>query len=86
MQETRIKKKSLILVALFLVPILFVPQSFASGTNEINSFAGGASFLTVISDGNNTSTSLQLDLERNVTFQDASFAVSYTHLTLPTKA
>ena len=75
MQETRIKKKSLILVALFLVPILFVPQSFASGTNEINSFAGGASFLTVISDGNNTSTSLQLDLERNVTFQDASFVV-----------
>ena len=75
MQETRLNKKTLILVALFFTPVLFVPPSFASGMNEINSFAGGASVLTIISDGNNTSTSLQLDLERNVTFQDASFVI-----------
>jgi len=75
MQETRVNKKTLILVALFFTPVLFVPPSFASGMNEINSFAGGASVLTIISDGNNTSTSLQLDLERNVTFQDSSFVI-----------
>ena len=75
MQETRMNKKTLILVVLFLTPILFVPQAYASGTTEVNSFAGGASSLTVISDGNNSSMSLQLDLERNVTFQEASFVV-----------
>lgn len=75
MQETRMNKKTLILVVLFLTPVLFVPQSFASGTTEVNTFAGGASSLTVLSDGNNTTTSLQLDLERNVTFQEASFVV-----------
>jgi hypothetical protein len=64
MQETRMNKKTLILVVLFLTPILFVPQAYASGTTEVNSFAGGASSLTVISDGNNSSMSLQLDLER----------------------
>ncbi|MAR47407.1 MAG: hypothetical protein CMA41_06370 [Euryarchaeota archaeon] len=75
MQETRMNKKTLILVVLFLTPIFFVPQSFASGTTQVNTFAGGASSITVTSDGNNTSTDLQLDLERNVTFQDASFVV-----------
>ena len=75
MQETRMNKKTLILVVLFLTPILFVPQAYASGTTEVNSFVGGASSLTVISDGNNSSMSLQLDLERNVTFQEASFVV-----------
>ena len=75
MDETRINKKTLILVVLFLTPVLFVPQSFASGTTQINTFAGGANSITVNSDGNNTSSDLQLDLERNVTFQDASFVV-----------
>ncbi len=75
MQKTRVNKKTLILVALFLTPVLFVPQSFASGTTQVSSFAGGANSITVTSDGNNTSTSLQLDLERNVTFQDASFVI-----------
>ena len=75
MQEPRTNKKTLILVVLFLMPIFFVPQSFASGTTQVNTFAGGASSITVVSDGNNTSTDLQIDLERNVTFQDASFVV-----------
>ena len=75
MQESRVNKKTLILVALFLTPVLFVPQSFASGTTQVSTFAGGANSITVTSDGNNTSTALQLDLERNVTFQDASFVV-----------
>ena len=75
MQETRVNKKTLILIALFLTPVLFVPQSFASGTTQVSTFAGGANSLTVTSDGNNTSTLLKLDLERNVTFQDASFVV-----------
>ena len=75
MHETRINKKTLILVVLFLTPVLFVPQSFASGTTQINTFAGGANSITVSSDGNNTSSDLQLDIERNVTFQDASFVV-----------
>ena len=75
MHETRINKKTLILVVLFLTPVLFVPQSFASGTTQINAFAGGANSITVSSDGNNTSNDLQLDIERNVTFQDASFVV-----------
>ena len=75
MHETRINKKTLILVVLFLTPVLFVPQSFASGTTQINTFAGGANSITVSSDGNNTSNDLQLDIERNVTFQDASFVV-----------
>ena len=75
MQESRTNKKTLILVVLFLTPIFFVPQSFASGTTQVNTFAGGASSITVVSDGNNTSTDLQIDLERNVTFQDASFVV-----------
>ncbi|MGB0393839.1 MAG: hypothetical protein ACPGE8_01435 [Candidatus Poseidoniaceae archaeon] len=75
MQESRVNKKTLIFVALFLTPVLFVPQSFASGTTQVSTFAGGANSITVTSDGNNTSTALQLDLERNVTFQDASFAV-----------
>ena len=75
MQETRVNKKTLLLVALFLTPVLFVPQSFASGTTQVSTFAGGANSITVTSDGNNTSTVLQLDLERNVTFQDASFVV-----------
>jgi hypothetical protein len=75
MQDTRINKKTLILVVLFLTPIFFVPQSFASGTTQVNTFAGGANSITVTSDGNNTSSSLQIDIERNVTFQDASFVV-----------
>ena len=75
MQETRVNKKTLILVALFLTPVLFVPQSFASGTTQVSTFAGGANSVTVTSDGNNTSTLLELDLERNVTFQDASFVI-----------
>ena len=75
MQESRVNKKTLILVALFLTPVLFVPQSFASGTTQVSTFAGGANSITVTSDGNNTSTALQLDLERNVTFQDASFVI-----------
>ena len=75
MQESRLNKKALLLVALFVTPLLFVPQSFASGTTQVNSFTGGAASITVTSDGNNTSTMLQLDLERNVTFQDASFVV-----------
>jgi len=75
MQETRVNKKTLILVALFLTPVLFLPQSFASGTTQVSTFAGGTNSITVPSDGNNTSTALQLDLERNVTFQDASFVV-----------
>ena len=75
MHETRINKKTLILVVLFLTPVLFVPQSFASGTTQINTFVGGANSITVSSDGNNTSNDLQLDIERNVTFQDASFVV-----------
>ena len=75
MQETRVNKKTLILVALFLTPVLFVPQSFASGTTQVSTFAGGANSVTVLSDGSNTSGMLQLDLERNVTFQDASFVV-----------
>ncbi|MGB0173434.1 MAG: FG-GAP-like repeat-containing protein [Candidatus Poseidoniaceae archaeon] len=75
MQETRVNKKTLILAALFLTPILFVPQSFASGTTHVSTFAGGAHSITVTSDGNNTSADLQLDLERNVTFQDASFVI-----------
>ena len=75
MQESRLNKKALLLVALFITPLLFVPQSFASGTTQVNSFTGGAASITVTSDGNNTSTMLQLDLERNVTFQDASFVV-----------
>ncbi|MGA0380829.1 MAG: hypothetical protein ACO3NJ_08590, partial [Candidatus Poseidoniaceae archaeon] len=75
MHETRINKKTLILVVLFLTPVLFVPQSFASGTTQVNTFSGGANSITVSSDGNNTSSDLQLDIERNVTFQDASFVV-----------
>ena len=75
MQERRMNKKALILVMLFLTPIIFVPQTFASGTTHVNAFAGGTSSITVLSDGNNSSMSLQLDLERNVTFQDASFVV-----------
>ncbi|MGB2345958.1 MAG: FG-GAP-like repeat-containing protein [Candidatus Poseidoniaceae archaeon] len=75
MQDTRINKKTLILVVLFLTPIFFVPQSFASGTTQVNTFAGGANSITVTSDGNNTSSLLQIDIERNVTFQDASFVV-----------
>ena len=75
MQESRLNKKALFLVVLFVAPLLFVPQSFASGTTQVNSFTGGAASITVASDGNNTSTMLQLDLERNVTFQDASFVV-----------
>ena len=75
MQESRLNKKALFLVVLFVAPLLFVPQSFASGTTQVNTFTGGASSITVTSDGNNTSTMLQLDLERNVTFQDASFVV-----------
>ena len=75
MQESRLNKKALFLVVLFVAPLLFVPQSFASGTTQVNSFTGGAASITVTSDGNNTSTILQLDLERNVTFQDASFVV-----------
>ena len=75
MQESRLNKKALLLMVLFVTPLLFVPQSFASGTTQVNSFTGGAASITVTSDGNNTSTMLQLDLERNVTFQDASFVV-----------
>ena len=75
MQESRLNKKALLLMVLFVTPLLFVPQSFASGTTQVNSFTGGAASITVTSDGNNTSTMLQLDLERNITFQDASFVV-----------
>tara|TARA_Y100000589_G_scaffold102625_1_gene96844 strand:- start:5508 stop:9815 length:4308 start_codon:yes stop_codon:yes gene_type:complete len=75
MEETRVNKKTLILVALFLTPMFFIPQSFASGTTHVSTFAGGAYSITVTTDGNNTSTDLQLDLERNVTFQDASFVI-----------
>ena len=75
MQESQVNKKTLILVALFFTPVLFVPQSFASGTTHVSTFAGGAYSITVTSDGNNTSTDLRLDLERNVTYQDASFVI-----------
>ena len=75
MQETQVNKKTVILVALFLTQVLFVPQSFASGTTHVSTFSGGAYSITVTSDGNNTSTDLQLDLERNVTYQDASFVI-----------
>ncbi|MAY05487.1 MAG: hypothetical protein CMB25_07850 [Euryarchaeota archaeon] len=75
MYDTRVNKKTLILAVLFLTPIFFVPESFASGTTQVNTFTGGASSLTITSDGNNTSSDLQFDLERNVTFQDASFVV-----------
>ena len=75
MQAARSDKKTLILVMLFITPLLFVPQSFASGTTNVNTFTGSASSITVFSDGNNTSGALQLDLERNVTFQDASFVI-----------
>ena len=45
----------------------------------MSSFANNASSLTIQSDGNNTSLDLEIDLERNVTYQDASFLVDSTY-------
>ena len=62
---------------LLIIPLVLAPQSLANNTTEVNTFTGGVQSLTIQSDGSNTSNDLQLELTRNVTYQDASFAVKF---------
>ena len=78
MHEAKTRRKSLFLVSILLASVLFISPSTGSPT-QVSSFANNASSLTIQSDGNNTSLGLEIDLERNVTYQDASFLVDSTY-------
>tara|TARA_Y100000994_G_scaffold51536_1_gene40953 strand:+ start:492 stop:4802 length:4311 start_codon:yes stop_codon:yes gene_type:complete len=78
MHEAKTRRKSLFLVSILLASVLFISPSTASPT-QVSTFANNASSLTIQSDGNNTSLALEIDLERNVTYQDASFLVDSTY-------
>ena len=78
MDEAETRRKSLFLVSILLASVLFVSPSTGSAT-QVSTFANNTSSLTIFSDGNNTSLSLEIDLERNVTYQDASFIVDSSH-------
>ena len=78
MHEAKTRRKSLFLVSILLASVLFISPSTGSPT-QVSSFANNASSLTIQSDGNNTSLDLEIDLERNVTYQDASFLVDSTY-------
>ncbi len=78
MHEAKTRRKSLLLVSILLASVLFISPSTGSPT-QVSSFANNASSLTIQSDGNNTSLDLEIDLERNVTYQDASFLVDSTY-------
>ena len=78
MDQAETRRKSLFLVSILLASILFVSPSTGSAT-QVSTFANNTSSLTIFSDGNNTSLSLEIDLERNVTYQDASFIVDSSH-------
>ena len=78
MDETQSRRKSLFLVSILLASVLFISPSTGSAT-QVTTFANNTSSLSISSDGNNTSLSLEIDLERNVTYQDASFIVDSSH-------
>ena len=78
MDEAQTRRKSLLLVSILLVSVLFISPSTGSAT-QVSTFANNTSSLSISSDGNNTSLSLEIDLERNVTYQDASFMVDSSH-------
>lgn len=78
MDEARTRRKSLFLVSILLASVLFISPSTGSAT-QVSTFANNTSSLSISSDGNNTSLSLEIDLERNVTYQDASFMVDSSH-------
>ena len=70
-------KKAVLISLLLIIPLVLAPQSLANNTTEVNTFTGGVQSLTIQSDGSNTSNDLQLELTRNVTYQDASFVVKF---------
>ncbi|MBL6890293.1 MAG: hypothetical protein ISR25_07380, partial [Candidatus Poseidoniaceae archaeon] len=78
MDDTQSRRKSLFLVSILLASVLFISSSTGSAT-QVTTFANNTSSLSISSDGNNTSLSLEIDLERNVTYQDASFIVDSSH-------
>lgn len=78
MDEAQTRRKSLLLVSILLGSVLFISPSTGSAT-QVSTFANNTSSLSISSDGNNTSLSLEIDLERNVTYQDASFIVDSSH-------
>ena len=78
MDEAHTRRKSLLLVSILLASVLFVSPSTGSAT-QVSTFANNTSSLSITSDGNNTSLDLEIDLERNVTYQDASFIVDSSH-------
>ena len=78
MHEAKTRRKSLFLVSILLASLLFISPSTGSPT-QVSTFANNASSLSITSDGNNTSLALEIDLERNVTYQDASFLVDSSH-------
>jgi hypothetical protein len=78
MHEAKTRRKSLFLVSILLASLVFISPSTGSPT-EVSTFANNASSLSITSDGNNTSLALEIDLERNVTYQDASFLVDSSH-------
>ena len=78
MHEAGIRRKSLFLVSILLASVLLISPSTGSAT-QVSSFANNASSLSISSDGNNTSLDLEIDLERNVTYQDASFLIDSSH-------
>lgn len=78
MHEAKTRRKSLFLVSILLASVLFISPSTGSPT-QVSTFANNASSLSISSDGNNTSLTLEIDLARNVTYQDASFLVDSSH-------
>ena len=78
MDEAQTRRKSLLLVSILLASVLFISPSTGSAT-QVSTFANNTSSLSISSDGNNTSLALEIDLERNVTYQDASFIVDSSH-------
>ena len=78
MDEAQTRRKSLFLVSILLASVLFVSPSTGSAT-QVSTFTNNTSSISISSDGNNTSLALEIDLERNVTYQDASFVVDSSH-------
>ena len=70
-------KKAVLISLILIAPLFIVPQTIADNTTEVNTFMGGAQTLTIVSDGSNVSNDLQLELTRNVTYQDASFMIKF---------
>ena len=78
MDEAQTRRKSLFLVSILLASVLFISPSTGSAT-QVSTFTNNTSSISISSDGNNTSLALEIDLERNVTYQDASFVVDSSH-------